>query len=99
MSRSRNSTESSNHCSHSGRAESCGVVSDHALVRYIERVLEIDVNDVRRRIFTPKQIAAILALKNCRIPVGKNHVAVAKDGVVVSIVPRDSPKRRTRAKH
>lgn len=36
-------------------------VSDHALVRYMERVMNLDLDSIRQQILTPERVSAIKA--------------------------------------
>lgn len=61
-------------------------VTDHAVLRYLERVHGVDVESVRRAILTPENKALIKRLKNGKFPLGHGLIAVVKDEVVVTIV-------------
>jgi hypothetical protein len=61
------------------------VVSEHALLRYIERVKGVDILAITEEILTPFNRAVIKACPNCRIK--SNEVdMIVKEGVVVSVV-------------
>lgn len=60
-------------------------VSDHALVRYLERVVGLDVEAFRLTMLTPAQIKMAKSLKECDIPIGGGVTAVVRGGVVVTI--------------
>ena len=62
------------------------IVSEHALLRYIERAMGIDLEAVRAEILTPRNTNAIKTLQTCKLPLGNQLKAVVKEGVVVSIV-------------
>lgn len=62
------------------------VVSDHAILRYAERVLGLDANEIRMTI--QAQVAPLAhALGDGNYPLGGDCKAVVKNRVVVSIVP------------
>jgi len=66
------------------------MLTDHALLRYLDRVSGYDIEAVRREIASKelKATAAIIG-GNGRIPVGDNkHMFVLKDGRIVSVVPK-----------
>lgn len=68
-------------------------VTDHALVRYLERVLKIDLDVVRREILTP---AVVDALKTGATGVTVNGVKfIAKDGILITVIS-NPPKGKTR---
>lgn len=68
-------------------------VSDHAVVRYLERVVGFDVEALRRRILTPTVEAAIRSgVTRIRTADG---VIVVRQGLVTSYLPRENgPARR-----
>lgn len=64
------------------------VVSDHALLRWLERHLEVDLEAVRASILTPERVAAIrcgAVLIHCRVE-GVTLV-VAQDGTIKTCLP------------
>lgn len=62
------------------------IVSEHALLRYIERVYNIDMDEIRKEILSPTVLTLVKTLgKNGRVPLEKGGRAVFKDGVVVTI--------------
>lgn len=61
------------------------VVSEHALLRYIERVMGLDLDAIRQQILNDKNRAAIAFAGNCRIKSGGVELIV-KDRTVVSVV-------------
>ena len=73
-------------------------VTDHALVRYMERVLGIDLEEVRTKMFTDAQRQIVSTLNSCILPIGEGQAAVLKNRVVVTILPeRKNSSRLTRA--
>lgn len=69
-------------------------ISDHALLRYIERILGVDVDAMRSEIMSD---AVKSALRAGASGVTVNGVKmVAKDGVIVTVLSEDMrPKRQT----
>jgi len=63
------------------------VVSEHAILRYAERVMGLDISEVQKQIMTPSILRAIETLGSGKIPLANGVVAIVKDKVVVSIVP------------
>ena len=62
------------------------VVTEHALLRYAERVMGLDLDEVKAQILKPETVAQIKALGNGSYPIGNGRQAVVKDMSVVSIV-------------
>lgn len=60
-------------------------VTDHALVRYLERVIGLDVEAFRLTMLTPDQLLMAKSLKECDIPLGGGVTAVVRGGIVVTI--------------
>jgi len=59
-------------------------LSDHALLRYLERVKGVDVDGAKREIMTPTVIAAIKAMATTVIVNGAR--LLVKDGTIVTIM-------------
>jgi hypothetical protein len=76
------------------------VLTDHALIRYMERVLELDLESIRAEILSPRNLALIKVMKSCRIPAGKGCDLVVVSGRIVSVAPRPprpgDPKQKKR---
>ena len=62
-------------------------ISDHALLRYFERVLGFDVDDYRLDL----QERLSVGISNGKLPIDDN-TAVINDNVVVSIIPQGNKK-------
>lgn len=65
-------------------------VSDHALLRYLERAKQYDIEAVREEMLTEKVLRAIELSKQlgkCRVRVNGVRLVI-KDGVIVTVVPR-----------
>lgn len=61
-------------------------VSEHALLRYCERVLGIDLEQCKNAILTAEVTEQVKALKSGRFPIGGGHKALVKDFVVRSVI-------------
>lgn len=61
-------------------------VTDHAIVRYFERVLGYDIDQLKANIIPEDQRGAVIQLKSCKYPIGEGNKAVIKDCVIVSII-------------
>lgn len=69
-------------------------VSDHAVVRYLERVLDIDIDHVRSQILTAGVRSAIKAgMSRIRTPFG---IVIFREGTITSFLPVDSGPKYTR---
>lgn len=62
-------------------------VTDHAVIRYIERVLGIDCAPIRERIASDRLRQAHAVLGDGRYGIGSGHVAVVVEGRVVTVRP------------
>lgn len=65
-------------------------VSDHAVLRYMERVMQLDVESVRNSMLSERNIKMIEFAKDCRIKQGGVELVV-KDGVVLTVVSEGTP--------
>lgn len=72
-------------------------LSDHALLRYLERIKGVDVEGARREIMTPSVIEAIKAMATSVIVNGAKFLV--RDGCVVTIMEAEKKGRiRTHAR-
>jgi predicted nucleic acid-binding Zn-ribbon protein len=62
------------------------VVSEHALLRYIERFHGINLEEIRAKILTERNVAAIARLGTGKYPIEGGGRAVVKGNTVVSVV-------------
>lgn len=60
-------------------------VTEHALLRYIERIYGVDLEEMRRQILTPTTVTAIRTLGSGKYPLSGGGKAVVKGMSVVSI--------------
>lgn len=68
-------------------------ITDHALVRYMERVMGLDLDNIRAEMLPPERAKFIAQNPNCRIPAGGGMHLMVRDGNVVTVAPLD-PRRR-----
>ena len=61
-------------------------VSEHAIVRYLERVYGMDMKTIRQEILSNQNEIAILTCGNGRYPIGDQFHAVVENNVVVTVV-------------
>ncbi|GAC1371001.1 MAG: hypothetical protein NVS3B25_19080 [Hymenobacter sp.] len=66
-------------------------VSDHALIQYLRRRFDFDVDAVRAEVLPTdaRTLAAIATLGNGTYPVGDSHRIVVKGNTVVTVLPFD----------
>lgn len=62
------------------------IVTEHALLRYIERALGIDTEAIKTEILTEQIITTINKGGNCKISNGKGLKYIVKDRTIVSII-------------
>lgn len=68
------------------------LISDHAILRYLERVKGLDMATVCEEMLSEGRHKMIAAVPNCKLPVGGGQFLVVVDGRIVTVAPRD--KRR-----
>jgi len=73
------------------------VVTEHALLRYLERVHGIDLEQLKAEMVTPVIAEQIRTLKSCRLPIG-NGACLVVEGRIVKTVATTEPNRK-RARH
>jgi predicted nuclease with TOPRIM domain len=61
------------------------IISEHAIIRYIERVIGININDIKEAIYSETLINQVSILGNGNYPIGNGVKAVVKNNVVVTI--------------
>lgn len=61
------------------------IVSEHAVLRYLERTMELDLKAVENEILTEETLRQYRTLGNGKYPVSNGCKAVIKDNVVLTI--------------
>lgn len=61
-------------------------LSDHAIVRYLERTGQLDREAIKEDILTPEIVSHIRHLGSGKYPLGNGLRIVVKDNTVVSVV-------------
>ena len=61
------------------------IVSEHAVLRYLERTMELDLKAVENEILTEETVKQYRILGNGKYPVSNGCKAVIKDNVVLTI--------------
>lgn len=62
------------------------IVSEHAILRYLERILGLDLKVIENEILTDDVVKQYKVLGNGKYPMGNGYKAVIKDNVVLTIV-------------
>lgn len=61
------------------------VVSEHAVLRYLERSLDLDIEVIKKRILTEEIRKQYEVLGNGSFPIDSNVKAVIRDNIVVTV--------------
>ena len=61
------------------------IVSEHAVLRYLERTMELDLKAVENEILSEEVVSQYRTLGNGKYPVSNGCKAVIKDNVVLTI--------------
>ena len=61
------------------------IVSEHAVLRYLERTMELDLKAVENEILSEQVVSQYKTLGNGKYPVSNGCKAVIKDNVVLTI--------------
>ncbi len=69
-----------------GLQESKVIVSEHAILRYLERVMNVDIEQIRSLILTEDNVTLIENMGSGKYPIGNGMKAVVKNKTVVSVV-------------
>jgi len=62
------------------------VVSEHAVIRYLERVKGLNIELIKQEILTEKIVEQFKTLGNGKYPIQGKHKAIIKGGTVVSVI-------------
>jgi hypothetical protein len=73
-------------------------VSDHAILRYIERVMGVDVDAIRQLIASEKVENVVATLGDAKVPLGNGAFAVVKNHAVVTVTTVDPEQSRKKVK-
>lgn len=61
-------------------------VTEHAYLRYVERVMGIDLAEIRKRMLPQRIESTIQAMGTCKIKTEDGHTLVVRNKTVVSVV-------------
>jgi len=73
------------------------VITEHAILRYLERVQKIDIENVKNEILSPVIKKQLLQLNNCKYPV-KDFFILVKDNKIVTVL-KDEDEVVTKREH
>ena len=62
------------------------IISEHAILRYIERAMGLNLEQIKQEILSDKVKAQIFTLGSGKYPIGNKLKAVVKDNTIVTIV-------------
>ena len=62
------------------------IISEHALLRYVERVLNIDIEEISNSILTDQFKTLVYTLGDGKIPLNNDFTAIVKDNVLNTII-------------
>lgn len=63
-------------------------VSDHALIRYMQRVMELDLSGIYDEILSPQLVASICALGDGKYPLGDGWQVIVHNNTIITVVGR-----------
>ena len=61
------------------------IVSEHAVLRYLQRIMELDLKAVENEILTDETLKQYRTLGNGKYPISNGCKAVIKDNVVITV--------------
>ena len=65
------------------------IVSEHALLRYVERVMKIDIGEIKKKILTADVVQAITHFHGGSIPHPDGFTCRVRENVVTTIITDD----------
>jgi hypothetical protein len=75
------------------RGSPVAMVSDHALLRYIERVKGVDVEALREEMLGEGRREAVQKLMSCKLPIGGGAKLIVQQRVVVTVITKEGDPR------
>jgi len=60
-------------------------ISEHAILRYAERVLGIDIDKIKKDLLTDENVKIINQLRNCKLPIGNKYKVVVRNKVIITV--------------
>ncbi len=65
------------------------IVSEHAILRYVERVLKINLKSIENEILSEENKRIIDQVSSCKIPFKSNTFLIVKNKTVVTIMDKE----------
>lgn len=62
------------------------IISEHAIIRYLERALNIDINKLESELIPDKVKKQITILGNGTYPIGDSRKIVVKDNTIITVI-------------
>lgn len=62
------------------------IISEHAIIRYLERVLDFDINKLESELIPDKVKKQIAILGNGTYSIGNSHKIVVKDNTIITVI-------------
>lgn len=75
------------------KGSAVAMVSDHALLRYLERVKGLDVEALREEMLGEGRREAVQKLQSCKLPIGGGAKLIVQQRVVVTVITKESDPR------
>lgn len=75
------------------RGSPVAMVSDHALLRYLERVKGVDIDALRAEILGEGRQEMIQKMMSCKLPIGGGAKLIVQQRVVVTVITRETDPR------
>lgn len=63
------------------------VVTEHAMLRYLERIYGLDIEAMRDEILAEGRAGVIFLIENGKVPIGEGHHLVVQGRRVLTVVP------------
>lgn len=61
------------------------IITEHALLRYVERILHVDLEKVKKEILSDNNVKIINELRSCKIPINNKFKIVVKNKSIVTV--------------
>ena len=61
------------------------IVSEHAILRYLERAMNLDLDAIKKEILSESLVASCAAFRSGKFPIGRGIKAVVKNNVIVTV--------------
>lgn len=65
------------------------VISEHATLRYVERILKVDLKKVEEDILSEENKKVIDQVSSCKIPFKNDYLLIVKNKTVITITEKD----------